>query len=140
MVGRRYQGVWAIREALSSEYVLPETRQVHCVSSKISDGAVKPRRRVSVCVRSAGKKRLDNRQLPLSAASTRVDIGAMRIGVKQRLHFLAAPEKGNGFASDRNQSPCARISSSPAFPEPYKKNSKSPQFDPITARHCGGNL
>ena len=75
-----------------------------------------------------------------SRSATRVDIGAVRIGVKQRLHFLAAPEKGNGFASDRNQSPCARISSSPAFPDLYKKNSKSPQFDPITARHCGGNL
>ena len=84
--------------------------------------------------------RLDNRRLPLSAVLTRVGIGAVRIGVKQRLHFLAAPEEGNGLAFDRNQSPCARISSSPAFPEPYKKNSKSPQFDPITARHCGSNL
>ena len=59
--------------------------------------------------------------------------------VQPRPHFLAAPEEGNGFASD-HQSPCARISSGPAFPEPYKKNSKSPQFDPITARHCGSNL
>jgi hypothetical protein len=40
----------------------------------------------------------------------------VRIGVKQRLHFLAAPEEGNGFASNRNQSPCPRISSGPAFP------------------------
>ena len=96
--------------------MLPETRQVHCVSSKISGGSVKPRRRVSVCVRSAGKKRLDNRQLPLSAASTRVDIGAVRIGVKQRFHFLAAPEERNGLAFDRNLSPCARISSGPACP------------------------
>jgi hypothetical protein len=38
-VGRRHQGVWAIKEALSSEYVLPETRQVHCVPLKISEGS-----------------------------------------------------------------------------------------------------
>jgi hypothetical protein len=84
--------------------------------------------------------RLDNRRLPLSAVLTRVDIGAVRIGVKQRLHFLAAPEERNGLGSDRNQSPCARISSGPACPDPYKKYPKPPQFDPITAGHCGGNL
>jgi hypothetical protein len=60
VVGRRHQGVWAIKEALSSEYVLPETlppasgahtsttdswarvshgRQVHCVPLKISEGS-----------------------------------------------------------------------------------------------------
>ena len=49
MVGRRHQRVWAIKEALSSEYVLPETRQVHCVSSKISEGAVKPAPRECLC-------------------------------------------------------------------------------------------
>jgi hypothetical protein len=68
--------------------------------------------------------RLDNRRLPLSAVLTRVDIGAVRIGVKQRLHFLAAPEERNGLGSDRNQSPCARISSGPAFPKLYKESSK----------------
>ena len=71
--------------------------------------------------------------------ATRVDIGAVRMGVQPRLHFPAAPEEGNGFAFDRNQSPRARISSGSAFPELYKKYSKPPQFDPVTAGHCGGN-
>jgi hypothetical protein len=48
--------------------------------------------------------------------------------IKQRLHFFAAPEERNGLASDRNQNPCARISSSSAFPDPYKKYPKPPQF------------
>jgi hypothetical protein len=69
-----------------------------------------------------------------------------RIDFSARPHVSSAetscpsPEEGNGLAFDRNQSACARISSSPAFPDPDKKSSKPPQFDPITARHCGGNL
>jgi hypothetical protein len=75
-----------------------------------------------------------------SRSATRVNIGAVRIGVKQRLHFLAAPEEGNGFASDRNQSACPGISAHTPFSQFHKKDSKPPQFDPITAGHCGGNL
>ena len=94
----------------------------------MSDGDARRRGDHAPDVRSGGR------------VATRVDIGAVRMGVQPRLHFPAAPEEGNGLAFDRNQSPCARISSGSAFPELYKKYSKSPQFDPITARHCGGNL
>jgi hypothetical protein len=76
----------------------------------------------------------------LESEPTRVGIRTVRIGVKQKFHFLAAPEEGDGLAFDRNRSPCARISSGPAFPELYKKHSKPPQLDPITASHCGGDL
>ena len=41
--------------------------------------------------------------------------------VQPRPHFPAGPEERNGLASDRNQSPRARISSGPACPDPYKK-------------------
>ena len=44
---------------------------------------------------------------------------------EQRLHSLSAPEKRNGLASDRNQSPCAGISSGPAFPKLHKKTPSS---------------
>jgi hypothetical protein len=56
------------------------------------------------------------------------------VRIKQRLHFLAAPEEGNGRASNGNQGPCARISSSPAFPELYKKNSEPPAVRPGAVR------
>jgi hypothetical protein len=32
--------------------------------------------------------------------ATRVGIRAVRVGVKQQLHFLAAPEEGDGLAFD----------------------------------------
>ena len=114
--------------------MLPETRQVHCVSSKISGGSVKPRRRVSVCVRSAGKKRLDNRQLPLSAASTRVDIGAVRIGVKQRFHFLAAPEERNGLCFRPKPEPLCEDFVRSGLPGPLQK---IPQTRAVRPDHRG---
>ena len=54
------------------------------------------------------------RRLPFSAMFTGVDIGAVRI--KQRLHFLAAPEDMNGLSSNGNRCPRARIASGPSFP------------------------
>ena len=60
-----------------------------------------------------------------SRSGGRVGIGAVRIVIKQRLHFFAALEERNGLASDRNQSPCARISSGPAFPKLHKKTPSS---------------
>ena len=62
------------------------------------------------------------------------------MGVEQQFHFPATSEEWNGLSSDRNQSPCARISSGSACAKLCKKHSKPPQFDPITARHCCGNL
>ena len=45
--------------------------------------------------------RLDDRERG-SRSGGRVGIGAVRIVIKQRLHFFAAPEERNGLASERN--------------------------------------
>jgi hypothetical protein len=54
--------------------------------------------------------------------------------------FISLPVLKKGTALLPTESPRARISSGSACPDPYKKYPKPPQFDPITARHCGGNL
>ena len=77
---------------------------------------------------------------PLSIVLSRLDIGTVRIGVKQRLDSLSGPEERNSLLAHRNQGASSGISPSTSFPKLYKKYSKSPQFDPITACHCGGNL
>ena len=45
--------------------------------------------------------RLDDRERG-SRSGGRVGTGAVRIVIKQRLHFFAAPEERNGLASERN--------------------------------------
>ena len=60
--------------------------------------------------------------------------------IKPRLHLLSGPKERNGLSSDENQRPCPGILASASFPELYKKTSKPPQFDPVTASHCSGNL
>jgi hypothetical protein len=72
--------------------------------------------------------------------ATPISIRAVRVGVKQQLHFLAAPKERDGLSFNRNQRPGTRISCSSTFPELYKKDSKPTQFDPVTPGHCGGNL
>jgi hypothetical protein len=54
--------------------------------------------------------------------------------------FISLPVLKKGTALLPTESPRAGISSGSACPDPYKKYPKPPQFDPITARHCGGNL
>jgi len=71
---------------------------------------------------------------------TRVDFGRLRVGVQPRLHFIAAPEEGNGLSFDQNRSPRPGISPGAGFPKLYRKNSKSPQLYPVTAGHRSGNL
>jgi len=71
---------------------------------------------------------------------TRVDGGAVRRGVKPKLHIPPGSKERNGLSADRNQDTSSRISASPAFPKLYKKTSKSPQFDPVTPGHCGSDL
>jgi hypothetical protein len=60
--------------------------------------------------------------------------------VKPRLHVLSGSKERNGLSADRNQGTSSRISAGPAFPKLYKKNSKSPQFDPVTTGHCRSDL
>jgi hypothetical protein len=62
------------------------------------------------------------------------------MGVEQQFHFPATSEERDGLPFNRNQSPCARISSGSACAKLRKEHSKSPQLDPITVCHCGGNL
>jgi hypothetical protein len=62
------------------------------------------------------------------------------MGVEQQFHFPATSEERDSLPFNRNQSPCARISSGSACAKLCKKHSKPPQLDPITACHCGGNL